>query len=234
MDAAAPQPLFSRIFVCIKAKLLLLLILPPLFNLCYFLPQWTPIFHTHQIPLTWVDVGVPFQPSWILPYMSMYLLLPLAPVLATRKEQLWRYTIGLSVMFGIAGVCFFLWPIAYPRPAMIEGAPAIYRLVTSMDQPINSLPSLHAGLTAYTLFFAARILADIPATKRRVILAIGWVWAAVILYGTLATKQHYLADLPPGILLAWVSHWWVWRKVEADESVGETIEPASANAVRAD
>jgi len=211
MNATLPQPLLSRITVLMKQKLLLLLILPMILDLFYFLPQWVPIYKAQPIPLTAIDRAVPFQPWWILPYLSMYLLLPLVPVFATTTDQLRRYALGTVLMFVIAAVCFFLWPISYPRPHLEETAPWVYRIVVSLDQPINSLPSLHAGLTAFTLFFAARILADVPRRQRRLLLALGWVWAGLILYGTLATKQHYLADLPPGILLAWLSDRIIWR-----------------------
>jgi membrane-associated phospholipid phosphatase len=62
------------------------------------------------------------------------------------------------------------------------------------------------------MFYAARILIDLPGRQRRLLLTLGWIWAGLILYGTLATKQHYLADLPPGVLLAWISDRIVWRK----------------------
>jgi membrane-associated phospholipid phosphatase len=212
MNAILPQPLLSRVTVLMKQKLLLLLILPPLFNLCYFLPQWAPIYKPRPIPMTVIDRAVPFQPWWIVPYLSMYLLLPLVPVFATSKDQLRRYALGTALMFLIAAVCFFLWPISYPRPHLLETAPVIYLMVVSLDQPINSLPSLHAGLTAFTMFYAARILIDLPGRQRRLLLTLGWIWAGLILYGTLATKQHYLADLPPGVLLAWISDRIVWRK----------------------
>lgn len=212
MNATLPQPLLSRVTILMKQKLLLLLILPPLFNLCYFLPQWAPIYNAQPIPMTPIDLAVPFQPWWILPYLSMYLLLPLVPVFATTTDQLRRYVLGTALMFIIAAVCFFLWPISYPRPHLPETSPWVYRIVVSLDQPINSLPSLHAGLTAFTLFFAARILADVPTRQRRLLLTFGWIWAGLILYGTLATKQHYLADLPPGILLAWLSDRIMWRR----------------------
>lgn len=212
MNATLPKPLLSRITACFKQKLLLLLILPPLFNLCYFLPQWKPIYPPKPIPMTAIDRIVPFQPWWIVPYLSMYPLLVLAPLFSTTIAQLRRYALGTALMFLIAGVCFFLWPVSYPRPRLMETAPALYRLITQLDQPINSLPSLHAALTAFALFYSARIFADLPRHQRRLLLTIGWLWAVLILYGTLATKQHYLADLPPGIVLAWVSDRIVWRK----------------------
>jgi membrane-associated phospholipid phosphatase len=196
----------------IGRKLLLLVVLPPLLNVCYFLPQWTPLFTTHhQIPMTAIDRAVPFDPTWIFLYMSMYILLVIPPALASTTEQLRRYLLGMAIMFAIAGVCFFLYPVAYLRPALPPDATPLYHLITSMDQPINCIPSLHAGMTVYALLFAARIFTDIPPKLRHLLLTIGWLWTAMILYGTLATKQHYFLDLPAGALLAWLSHHAAWR-----------------------
>ena len=211
MTPADSTSLLGRIPQHIGRKLMLLVILPPLFNLCYFLPQWVSLFEPARIPLTAIDRAVPFDPWWIFLYMSMYLMLPLAPMLAIRTEHFRRYTVGLTIMFVSGCVCFFLYPVAYDRPPLPPDSPGFYRLIVTIDRPINSIPSLHAGLTVYTLLFATRALADLPARRRRALLMAGSLWGAVILYGTLATKQHYLLDLPPGALLAWVSHRLAWR-----------------------
>jgi membrane-associated phospholipid phosphatase len=119
--------------------------------------------------------------------------------------------VGAAIMFGVATLIFFAWPVRYPRPPLPDVPPAVYRLLTAIDQPVNSIPSLHAGLIAYTLFFAARAFGEFRAGLRRTLLTLGALWGAVILYATLATKQHYLIDLPPGILLAWLAHRLAWR-----------------------
>ena len=234
MTAHASTSLFARIPQHIGRKLLLLVILPPLFNVCYFLPQWTPVFAPGHIPLTAIDRAVPFDPWWVYAYMSMYLILPLSPMLAIRADHLRRYVLGLTIMFVSACVCFFLYPVAYDRPPLPADAPAFYRLIATIDRPINSIPSLHAGLTVYTLLFGVRALADLPARRRRVLLLTGSIWGAVILYGTLATKQHYLLDLPPGALLAWVSHRLAWRNVSERVEGADSIPEGERHAVLVD
>jgi hypothetical protein len=195
----------------IGRKLLLLVLLPPLLNVCYFLPQWVPIFKTHHaIPVTFIDRIIPFDAGWVLPYMSMYVMLIIPPALAVTTEQVRRYLVGMGIMFAVAGICFFTYPVAYQRPPLPPNAPPLYRMVVSMDQPINCIPSLHAGMTVYAMLLAARLLAGDPAPIRRALLTVGWVWTALILYGTLATKQHYFLDLPAGALLAWVSDRVAW------------------------
>jgi len=214
--APAPPTLLPRMRAAFAWKALLLVAFGPVLTVFYYLPQWLPLFAPTTIPLTAIDRAVPFQPWWIWPYMSMYVMIPIPPLLATRAKDLGRYALGMTIMFVTCCVFFFLWPIAYPRPPLPEtGVSAFYRHIVSIDQPINALPSLLAGLTAYTLFLAARMLRDLPGRTDVMILILGWIWAAVILYGTLATKQHYLVDLPPGILIAWIGHWLAWRNADA-------------------
>ena len=209
-DAVHPS-LVSRVFARWRIKLLMFVVLVPVFEFCYVLPQWVPLRTPATLPLTRVDRAVPFRPAWVYAYLSLYLMLIFPPLFADRAEQLVRYTVGAAVMFGTATLVFFAWPVRYPRPPLPDVPPGVYRLLTTIDQPVNSIPSLHAGLVAYTLFFAARTFGELRPGVRGTLLTVGVVWGAVILYATLATKQHYLADLPPGALLGWVAHRVAWR-----------------------
>jgi hypothetical protein len=211
--------LVSRVFACWRGKVLMFVLLVPLFNLFYFLPQWADWRPPGRLPMTAIDRLVPFDPGWVYVYVSMYVMLVVPPLLTYRGGALWRYTIGATVMFLGATVAFLLWPVEFPRPTLPVDGPWMYRVVVSIDRPVNSIPSLHAGIVGYTLFFAGRALADLPRTARRAILFVGTLWSALILYGTLATKQHYFLDLPPGIVLAWVAHRIAWLGAERAPAV---------------
>jgi len=211
MDALTPDTLLARVPMYWRRKLIIGLLLAPFFTICYYLPQWVPIFTHRQIPLLGIDRFVPFHPWWIWPYMSMYLLLPLPPIFSIRAAHLRRYSVGMAILFFASCIFFFLMPIAYPRPEMPVDADWLYTRIATIDQPINSLPSLHAGLTAYAIFYARRAWADFKPRTLLICLIVGWVWAALIFYGTLATKQHYLVDLPAGMLVAWLAHRIAWR-----------------------
>jgi hypothetical protein len=90
-----------------------------------------------------------------------------------------------------------------------------------VDATWNAFPSLHAGLVVYSLLYGWRVVgAELgPRGRRRFVLA-SLGWAGAILYGTLATKQHWLADLPPAFVLAWAAHRLAWR--------GKARSPAAA------
>jgi membrane-associated phospholipid phosphatase len=224
MNPPAPPPLLARFPAHIGRKLILLVLLPPLLNLCYFLPQWAPLLRIrHHLPLTPIDRAIPFDTTWIVPYLSMYLFLIIPPALSISVDQIRRYLAGMAIMFVVAALCFFFCPVIYDRPPLPAGAHALYRLITNMDQPINCIPSLHAGMTVYAMLFAHRILTQEPPPVRRALLTLGWIWSGLILYGTLATKQHYFLDLPAGALLAWASHYFAWRVPVAPAPVPDEL-----------
>lgn len=227
MDDVAHESLVSRMLACWPGKILMFVALVPLLNAFYFLPQWVAWRTPVRLPMTVVDRIVPFEPGWVYVYVSMYVMLLIPPLLTTRGEALWRYTIGAMIMFVGAAVVFVAWPVEFPRPALTDVAPWMYHVVVSLDRPVNSIPSLHAGLVAFTLFFAARALDDLSAGTRRFILLAGTAWSVAILYGTLATKQHYLLDLPAGVVLAWVAHRLAWRGARKNAAVANPDpEPA--------
>ncbi|MEZ0266336.1 MAG: phosphatase PAP2 family protein [Phycisphaerae bacterium] len=230
VDALSPRAPRERAMMYVQRKLLILVLLVPFFAVCYYLPQWLPLAARREIPLLAIDRAVPFQPGWIWPYMSMYLLLPLPPVLSIRADHLRRYSLGMALMFVTCCVFFFGYPIAYPRPELPADADWFYRHIAAIDQPINSLPSLHAGLTVYALLYARRALADLGQRTLIPLLVLGWIWAVLILYGTLATKQHYLVDLPAGAVVAWVAHYVAWRGADRAEAsaVKEAVSRGAA------
>jgi hypothetical protein len=183
----------------------------------YFALQRFALLPARALRPTALDGAIAFDPHWIAAYLSLALLVPLAPLLAADRDALARYARGLAVLCLACFAVFLLFPVAGPRPLAAEGDHALYRWLVGVDRPTNSLPSLHAGLTVYSLLFAARALRGaFPAGVRRALFAAGALWGAAILYSTLATKQHWALDLPPGVLLAAGAHALAWRSAQPD------------------
>jgi membrane-associated phospholipid phosphatase len=102
---------------------------------------------------------------------------------------------------------FLLLPVRAPKPA-VSDAKGMYWLLQQYDVPLNSLPSLHAGMIVYTLAFGTRITGvEIGGGARALFLT----WGALIMYATLATKEHYVLDIVSGVLLGLAVHVWIWR-----------------------
>lgn len=158
-----------------------------------------------------LDLWIAFDPRWIWAYASLALLVPLSPLLTSTRDGLARYARGLSWLCLTCFAAFLLFPVAGPRPAA-PPADGLYGLIVAIDRPLNSMPSLHAGLAAYSLLHAWRVLRDaLPRPARALCVALGVTWGGLILFSTLATKQHWVVDLPGAILIACAAHAWVWR-----------------------
>jgi membrane-associated phospholipid phosphatase len=200
----------TRIRTHLREKVIVLLGLSVGICVPYFTLQRLDAFPLRSLPELPIDRWIAFEPAWIWAYLSIALLVPLAPILATRKEDLARYAKGLTLLCVVCFAAFLFFPVEGPRPEQIEGQHAVYELLVSWDRPSNSLPSLHAGLAVYSLLFLFRVLGLGPSGRIAVGLA-GALWGALILYSTLATRQHWAIDLPAGVLLAGAAHALVWR-----------------------
>jgi membrane-associated phospholipid phosphatase len=124
---------------------------------------------------------------------------------------------GFAAVSLISFAAFILVPIENPKPHVPDPR-GMYWLLMQYDAPYTSLPSLHAGLLVYTLAFGRRILGD--AMPRGLWSAL-LVWAGLILYATVATKEHYAIDIVAGVALALVVDWWTWRDLARRRRGGE-------------
>ena len=166
-------------------------------------------FSPREVPLTWLDRAVDYQPDgWVWVYLSQYVFTSALPLLLTTREALWRYARTLALMSGGAFVVFLFFPTPGPRPLEVGGNIAMQFLATA-DAPMNALPSLHAAFIACMTALAWRMFRSSGT------LAVSAVWGPAILFSTLATKQHYALDLLAGLLLGAVADWLAWRGASA-------------------
>lgn len=225
-ESAAPGgriDLKSRLLACRREKTTVLLGLAVGICIPYFVLQRVSGVSPFEVPMTDADWEIPFGPDWIIVYLSIALLVPLGPLLARSREPLERYATGLAILCAVCFALFWLFPVEGPRPDEMPAQP-IYQLLVSWDRPTNSLPSLHAGLVVYSLLFIDRVVTRELGHRRRMLWnALGWSWGALILYSTLATKQHWFLDLPAGMGVAAAAHWIAWRS--ADSGAGDPRVP---------
>jgi len=209
-----PLGLRARLLECLRPKIAVWLGLAVGICVPYFALQQVQVFPLRTPPTTALDRWVPFEPGYIWAYLSIALLVPAAPALAASRDALRRYATGLCLLCLPCFAAFAVFPVEGPRPPLAVDDP-LYRLIVSLDRPTNSMPSLHAGLVVYSLVFGLRVLRDALGPRARAAVAlVGCGWAGLILYSTLATKQHWALDLPPGAALAVCAHALVWRGAE--------------------
>jgi membrane-associated phospholipid phosphatase len=212
-SASRLRRLGGRVRKCWPEKVGVLLGLTVGICVPYFTLQRVAAFPLRRLPVTPVDRWVDFDPRWVAAYLSLALLVPIAPLLASSRDELVRYAKGLAILCLPCFAAFLLFPVAGPRP---DGAAAheLYQRLISWDGPLNAFPSLHAGLAVFSLLFAYRVTWEaIPRADRMALGILGPLWGAAILYSTLATKQHWVVDLAPGALLACAGHALAWRRV---------------------
>jgi membrane-associated phospholipid phosphatase len=145
-----------------------------------------------------LDRLVPLVPAWALVYGALYAFLIVLPVFVIQQQELIRRTVWAYLMVWIVAYIFFLlYPTVAPRSDTVVGegfATWGLRFLYEADPPYNCFPSLHVAHS----FVSA--LACYQVHRRLGLVAISS--ASLVAISTLFTKQHYVADVISGILLA--------------------------------
>ncbi len=178
--------------------LLVSLGLSALFLLVYGGCQWITAQRT--------DVGVfyfsweralPFVPALILPYLSIDLFFVAAPFLFHDPITLRAYAKRVAAVILVAGAFFLVLPLhyAFPRPPVGGWQGALFDGFRALDAPTNLFPSLHAALLWLLVGVYAR---QLRGFVRVIILA----WFVLIALSPVLTRQHHVADIVGGVVLA--------------------------------
>jgi membrane-associated phospholipid phosphatase len=216
---------FARLQSEWRLKLLLFVGINAVFWTGYQLLSRHAFFPLREVPLTWLDRAVPFQPAlWIWVYLSQFLFTGTLPLLLVTRADLRRYVVSLGVMSCVSFAVFLFLPTMGPRPVEV-GTNTAMRWIASADGPLNALPSLHAAFLVCMGCLAWRMFG-------RKALPVVVLWGAAILYATLATKQHYALDLLTGSALGWLADVVAWRGARAAAMIPVSSGSASQRGVR--
>jgi membrane-associated phospholipid phosphatase len=147
-----------------------------------------------------LDRALPVVPVFAIPYVSLipYIGISLVVFLFFRVRVYRSAAVTMIIVWFISYAFYFFLQSYIARPAITGTDPfsAMVRSVYSADQPYNDFPSLHTSLSTIIAIhwwrFDRRI--GIPAA----------IWTALIVASTVLIKQHYLADVAGGLLLAGV------------------------------
>jgi membrane-associated phospholipid phosphatase len=199
----------SRISTLWREKLCLTVALNIVFWSTYFFLSRHALFRTHPLPMTWLDNWAGYRPyawSWI--YESNFLLVGAMPWFIVTRDELRRCVAGFILLAVVSFAIFVVFPVASPRPVDLGKNPFMV-FIAQADGPFNAFPSLHASTLIYAIALAKRLFGR---SLSPLVFAGLILWAALILFGTLATKQHYAIDLLAGGLIGWAADRVVWRK----------------------
>ena len=165
----------------------------------YFYVLRHPVREVTIMPLTALDRWIPFQPPAMVPYLSLWLYLGIAPGLMLTFRELIAYGLWIAALCGAGLTCFYAWPTAVPPfGGEISGHPW-FAILQGVDATGNACPSLHVATALFTAIWAEFLLCQLhlPWALR----LLNAAWFAAIAYSTLATKQHVALDLLAGAVL---------------------------------
>lgn len=150
---------------------------------------------------TALDGKVPFVPAFILPYILTYVFWVVNYILIAREspENCKRVILGALIAKTICLPLFIFLPTTMER-ASLEGSGilmALCRFMYRMDTPTNLFPSIHC-LDSWICWRGLFGCQKVPRWYK----ACSFVFALIICASTVLVKQHVLADIPAGILVA--------------------------------
>lgn len=182
----------------------------------------------HTVPSAKPELGldrlIPVVPTWALVYGALYLFLILLPVFVLQNRDLIDLTVRayLSVWL-LSFVVFILYPTEAPRPEEIEGtgfAAWGLRFLYDADPPYNCFPSLHV---------AHSFVSALACTRVHLLLGrFAMLCATLVAISTLFIKQHFVADVLVGSLLAFAAGAVFFRGHSRDSVSKNERDPAPA------
>jgi hypothetical protein len=169
------------------------------FFMAYFHMLRHPVYPVTVMPLTPLDRAIPFQPQWLLAYVSLWLYTGIAPGLLLHMRELLRYGLWAAGLCLSGLICFYFWPTAVPELALDLSAYPGFGVLQGVDAAGNACPSLHVAAAVFSAFWIDLLFRKIgaPAAMRLTNL----LWLGAIVYSTLAIKQHVVLDALAGTLL---------------------------------
>ena len=151
------------------------------------------------------DSLIPFLPWTVSIYFGCFLFWGVIYIFLARGEKLEAYRFFCADLLakGVCLVFFVLLPTTMSRPD-IHGTDLwahVMRFLYRVDAPYNLFPSIHC-LVSWLCFIGVRRR---PGAPRPLVWGTGLA-AALICLSTLTTRQHVMADVAGGVLLAEASY----------------------------
>lgn len=207
-----PQAVWQRLRRHFWFKLVGISVFMTVFFALYFYTLRHPVRPVQEMPLTPLDHAIGVQPLALLAYVSLWVYVGLAPGLLLRLRELFIYGLWVAGLCLVGLGIFYVYPTAVPRPALpvdVAQHPA-FALLQGVDAAGNACPSLHVATALFTALWVQRLLARLAVPRW---LRVGnAVWLLLIVYSTLAIKQHVVLDAVAGAALgavfAWASMRW--------------------------
>lgn len=175
----------------------------------YMISYWIPklivdINEVHYV-YTSIDALIPlFSPAVII-YILSFIQWIIAICILLKQDTIFGYKVSLAIIIGsiIGFIIFLVFPTGILRTnfEINNMFDWILSQIYFVDNPINACPSFHCFCSTITIIIL-KYSKDID-NKYRII---NTIFSILVYASTLLTKQHYLIDVPTGILLAYICY----------------------------
>jgi membrane-associated phospholipid phosphatase len=176
-----------------------------IFFYSYFAVLKSPMYPVTTMATTMVDDWIGFWPPAFYIYASLWVYTALLPALQPNLPRLIGYGCGIGLLCLTALVVFVFLPTTVPFSSTDWLTAPTLSLLREIDLAGNACPSLHVAAATFTGLCLQRLLRSLGCP--RWLLVANWVWCVLIVYSTMAIKQHVMWDVVAGTLLALVFGW---------------------------
>jgi membrane-associated phospholipid phosphatase len=174
---------------------------------CFMLLEKVPMLSGYYTVQFWPDEIMPFIPEFVIPYLSWFIMVPLAGVFFLIAERE-RYFELCFLLFTGMTVCLFIYTV-FPtqvmlrQPLITDGfCTDLVRMIRERDTSTNVLPSIHVANTVAVMLVVGRSQVLRAWQKHAVN-----IWGILICLSTMLIDQHSIADVLCGCGLAFFLLW---------------------------
>lgn len=170
-------------------------------EIVYSCSKWVTASWRHYDMTSSIDALVPFLPWTITIYFGCYLFWGANYYLCAVQEKVKRdrFFCADALSKAICLIIFLLLPTTNVRPEIADNSiwGSLMSFLYKIDTADNLFPSLHC-LVSWFCWIGVRKAKEIPAVYRYFSLGM----AVAVCISTLTTRQHVIADVFGGVLLA--------------------------------
>ena len=148
------------------------------------------------VPLTPLDALVPTLPMALVPYLSLWFYVGIAPGLQRTFRELLIYGAWAALLCGAGLAIFYRWPTRVPPFVFDSGGFPGFDLLAGIDSSGNACPSMHVAFAVFTGIWIDTLCrtCGVPRPWRVANVA----WCLAITYSTVAIRQHVVLDAAAG------------------------------------
>lgn len=148
------------------------------------------------------DNAIPLRPEWVWIYSGLYYPAIGLVVVSTKDSRHFNHmAFSYLVLLAFQIAVFLAFPVEVPPDWRVSGVrPRTYSqrflsFVQTFDARSNCFPSMHVSVATLTALHTARNIS-------------GWfvlpvAFVLLIAASCILTKQHYLIDVPAGVIVGW-------------------------------